>query len=76
VFFFLVLLFTVVPMSELYILIKVGQHIGALNTLMVVFAIGILGAFLARLEGLRVLYSVQKDLQEGRIPTSRILDGF
>ena len=72
----LILLFTVVPMIELYVLIKVGQHIGALNTLMIVVAIGIAGAFLAKLEGLRVLYSVQKDLQEGRMPTSKILDGF
>ncbi|MDD5618603.1 MAG: FxsA family protein [Candidatus Omnitrophica bacterium] len=75
-FLFLVLLFTVVPTLELYILIKVGQHIGALNTVMIVIGTGVLGAFFAKLEGLRVLYSVQKDLQEGIMPASKLLDGF
>ena len=74
-FFYLVLLFTIVPIVELYFLIRVGQYLGAANTVMIVIFTGIFGAFLARMEGLRVLYSVQKDLQEGRMPASQLLDG-
>lgn len=75
-FFYLVLLFTVVPIFELYLLIKVGQYLGAFTTVMIVIFTGIFGAFLARMEGLRVLYSVQRDMQEGKMPTSQLLDGL
>jgi UPF0716 protein FxsA len=74
-FYYLVLLFTIVPIVEIYFLIKVGQHIGAFNTIIIVILAGIFGAALARMEGLRVLYGVQKDLQEGRMPSSQLLDG-
>jgi len=43
---------------------------------MIVIFTGIFGAFLARMEGLRVLYSVQNDLQEGKMPASQLLDGM
>ncbi|MDD5291592.1 MAG: membrane protein FxsA [Candidatus Omnitrophica bacterium] len=75
-FFYLALLFIIVPTLELYLLIKVGQHIGALNTVMIVIWTGILGALLAKMEGLKVLYSVQMDLQEGKMPASKLLDGL
>ncbi|MFC1646490.1 FxsA family protein [Candidatus Omnitrophota bacterium] len=75
-FFYLVLLFTVVPIFELYLLIRVGQYLGPFTTVMIVVFTGIFGAFLARLEGLRVLYSVQRDMQEGKMPTSQLLDGL
>lgn len=75
-FYCLVLLFTVVPIVELYFLIRVGQYLGASTTIMIVVFTGIFGAYLARLEGLRVFYSVQKDMQEGKMPASQILDGL
>ncbi len=75
-FFYLVILFTVVPIAELYFLIRVGQYLGAFSTVMIVIFTGIFGAFLARIEGLRVLYSVQNDLQEGKMPASQLLDGM
>jgi len=75
-FFYLVILFTVVPIVELYFLIRVGQYLGAFSTVMIVIFTGIFGAFLARMEGLRVLYSVQNDLQEGKMPASQLLDGM
>jgi len=75
-FFYLAILFTVVPIVELYFLIRVGQYLGAFSTVMIVIFTGIFGAFLARMEGLRVLYSVQNDLQEGKMPASQLLDGM
>ncbi len=72
---YLVLLFTILPALELAILIKVGSNIGALNTIGMVIAIGIVGAALARYEGFRVLMKVQDSLQKGIMPSAELLDG-
>jgi UPF0716 protein FxsA len=73
---YLVLLFTILPALELALLIKVGSHIGALNTIFIVIGIGVVGAALARYEGFRVLMKVQDSLQRGIMPNAEILDGF
>ncbi len=73
---YLVILFTVLPALELALLIKVGSHIGALNTILIVIATGIIGAAIARYEGFRVLMKVQDSLQRGIMPSAEILDGF
>ena len=73
---YLILLFTILPALELALLIKVGSHIGALNTIFIVIGIGVVGAALARYEGVRVLMKVQDSLQRGIMPNAEILDGF
>lgn len=75
-FFRLLILFTVVPLLELYLLIRVGDVIGVWPTVALVVFTGALGAFLTRLEGLRVLRRVQEDFQQGRVPTAGLLDGL
>lgn len=72
----LFLLFTVLPALELIILIKIGLRIGAINTLILVFSVGILGAFLAKRQGLRALYAIQESLNKGLMPSEQLLDGF
>jgi len=72
----LLLLFTLVPLLELFLLIKVGELIGIWATVILVIGTGALGAFLTRLEGLRVLRQVQADFRGGRVPTDRLLDGL
>lgn len=74
-FFILLLLFTVLPAAELYILIQVGRKIGALETIGLVIAIGALGAYLARLQGFLVLQKLQNTLNQGMIPSSELMDG-
>ena len=71
----LFLLFTVIPLVELYLLIKVGEVIGALNTILLIIATGLLGAFLAKLEGLRTLNQIQQNLNQGIMPAEELLDG-
>lgn len=73
---YLILLFTILPALELALLIKVGSHIGALNTILIVIGIGIVGAAIARHEGFRVLMKVQDSLQRGIMPSAELLDGF
>jgi UPF0716 protein FxsA len=72
----LLTLFIVVPLIELVILIKVGQHIGALPTIAMVVGIGMFGAWLARREGLRALRRIQQDLAERRLPGDSAIDAL
>lgn len=71
----LLLLFTAIPLVELYLLIEIGSVIGNLNTLLLVLGTGALGAFLARLEGLRTLRAIQRNLSQGTVPAEKMLDG-
>jgi len=75
-FVYLVLLFTVLPAVELAILIKVGTIIGTANTLLLIIFTGILGAYLARLQGFFILNRIQNDLNKGIMPSSQLLDGL
>ena len=74
-FFKLFLLFTIIPVIELTILIKIGTLIGTLNTVILVIFTAVVGAYLVRMEGLGVIYRFQQNMQEGRFPAEEILDG-
>ena len=64
----LALLFVGVPLLELFILIQLGQLIGLWPTIGLVVLTGFAGAALARLEGLRTLWSIQGELGRGHLP--------
>ncbi len=72
----LALLFVIVPIIELMLLIEMGQRVGLMETLLLVMFTGITGAWMARAEGLRVLYQFQKELASGRLPGQSLLDGI
>ena len=74
--FRLFLLFTIVPVLELYLLIKIGGMIGALNTVLIILVTAIIGASLAKSQGLMVLSQIQQALNEGRLPASELLHGL
>jgi UPF0716 protein FxsA len=71
----LFLIFTIVPIIEVWLLIKVGRVIGALPTVAILLAISMAGAWLARSQGFRVVVSIQNELAAGRLPSAHILDG-
>jgi UPF0716 protein FxsA len=71
----LALLFIVVPFLELYLLIQIGQTIGSLPTIGLVVLMGIVGAALAKSQGLAALRRIHEEMGQGRIPTTAILDG-
>ncbi len=71
----LFILFTVVPVVELALLIKVGTMIGTLNTVALVILTAIVGAYMVRLEGLNVFYRFQRNLLHGIFPAEEIFDG-
>ncbi len=72
---YLILLFTVVPVVELALLIKVGQYIGVFSTITIVIVTGVTGAYLAKLQGLITLYRIQEDVNQGRMPADKMIDG-
>jgi len=75
-FFRLFLLFTCIPMVELYILLQVGSVIGAANTIVLVVFTGVLGAFLAQREGIRTLQTIQSVMARGEMPGEPLLDAL
>ena len=72
----LLLLFTVVPLTELFLLVKLGTVIGIGATVLIVICTGVLGAWLARWQGLGVLRRLSEDLAAGRLPTDTLIDGL
>ena len=74
-FFRLFFLFTLVPALELYLIIKVGQSIGAMNTIFIIIATGILGAYYARQQGFRVISNIQRKIQQGQVPGDDLVNG-
>ncbi|MFP4013746.1 MAG: FxsA family protein [Chitinispirillaceae bacterium] len=72
----LIVLFTVFPLIELFLLIEIGRLIGALNTVLIVVATAILGAALAKREGLVTLSRIRMNLSRGIMPTEELFDGL
>ncbi len=71
----LLLLFTVVPLLELFLLIEVGKVIGTGATIILVAATGFFGVLLARSQGMQVLYRMKQELESGSLPGDELLDG-
>jgi UPF0716 protein FxsA len=72
----LVVLFIGVPFAEIYVLLQVGHSIGVVNTLGLLIVISVVGAWLAKREGLGVLRRMQRSLDAGRVPGTELVDGF
>jgi UPF0716 protein FxsA len=75
-FFKLFVLFTIIPIAELYLLIKIGGMIGALNTVLIILFTAVIGAYLAKTQGFIVIRRIDQALNEGRIPGRELLDGL
>ena len=71
----LLLLFVVVPAVELILLIEIGQRVGTIATLGLIVATGVVGASLARQQGVSTFARLRRDLGEGRSPAVPIVDG-
>jgi UPF0716 protein FxsA len=71
----LFLLFTFVPAIELYLIIRVGSIIGALNTILIIVFTGILGAYYAREQGFKVVSSIQLKMEQGTVPGDDLVSG-
>ncbi len=68
--------FVILPIVEIYILIKIGTAIGAGWTIFLVIATAFLGAWLARMQGAQTMHRLRLNLQQGVPPTDDILNAF
>ncbi|MFV9511193.1 FxsA family protein [Tepidibacillus sp. LV47] len=72
----IVVLMIIVPALEIWGIVKAAEWIGGLETLLAIIATGVIGAYLAKKEGMRIWIKAQEDLRNGRIPGQAILDGI
>lgn len=70
----LFLAFTLIPVLEIYLLIKIGHYLGAFDTVVVVIVTALLGASLARHEGIRTMVRVRESVNRGELPAEEMLD--
>ena len=71
----LAVIFVVVPIVELFVIIQVGQAIGALNTIALLLVVGFVGAWLAKREGMAVWLRFRRQVEAGAVPGREIVDG-
>ena len=64
-----------VPMAEIYLLIKIGSQIGALITILLIFATAIVGIYYAKYEGINILKSGFIQLSKNQAPTYEMISG-
>ena len=72
----LFLAFTIIPVVEIYLLIEIGSAFGVFTSIALVVFTGFLGAYLARIQGLKTLFRIQESLREGRMPSAELLDAL
>lgn len=68
-------LLILIPLLDLFLLIKVGSILGFVWTLVLVILVGVIGAWLAKRQGIRIWRQIQLDLSYGNIPGNEMLDG-
>ena len=64
-----------VPIAEIYLLIKIGSQIGALITILLIFATAIIGIYYAKYEGINILKSGFIQLSKNQAPTYEMISG-
>jgi UPF0716 protein FxsA len=72
----LVAAFILVPLLEIYVIIQIGQVIGAWWTILLLIADSILGSWLIKREGGRAWQALRTALEQGRMPHRELADGM
>ena len=64
-----------VPVIEIYLLIKIGSQIGAMSTILLIFTTAIIGVYYAKYEGLNTLKSGFAQLSKNETPAYEVISG-
>tara|TARA_B100000674_G_C37658706_1_gene831439 strand:+ start:32 stop:454 length:423 start_codon:yes stop_codon:yes gene_type:complete len=64
-----------VPVIEIYLLIKIGSQIGAITTILLIFTTAIIGIYYAKYEGLNTLKSGFSQISKNEYPTYEVMSG-
>lgn len=71
----LLLVFVVAPIVEIYVVVQVAGGIGFGNTILLLIAMSVGGAWLAKMAGLGVLQRLQRTVRYGKVPSAEVIDG-
>jgi len=71
----LFLLIIGVPLAEVWLMIKIGQQIGAINTILLIMLTAIVGVYYARIEGLNTIKSGLLNIYKNEIPLYEVISG-
>ena len=69
------LIFVCIPALEIYLIIKIGGQVGALNTVALIFLTAIIGLYFAKYQGLQTLRSGVVNLYQNKMPFYEIISG-
>ena len=70
-----ILTIILIPVIEIYLFIKIGSQIGALNTILLIFVTAFIGVYYAKYEGLNTIRSGFSQLIKNEIPAYEIISG-
>ncbi len=73
---FTLLFFILLPLVEIYLMIKIGSVIGAFNTISITILTAIVGVYFAKLQGLSTLRSLAKNIRVNKSSIGEIINGF
>ena len=74
-FMILLALFIIVPLAELFVIVKIGSQVGYFYTILTLVIISFTGAALAKRQGYATVARIQNDVGEGRMPGDSLIDG-
>ena len=69
------IIFIGIPALEIFLLIKIGGKIGALNTVVLIFITAVIGIYFAKLQGIQTLKSGMVNLYQNKLPVYEIMSG-
>jgi len=72
----LLILFIAIPFLEVMILIELWKRLGWVDTLLIQIGTALVGATLARLQGLAIWQKIQTELSQNRMPREELVDGI
>lgn len=72
----LLLIFTVIPFIELFLLLELAQATSALTTFAIIITTGVIGAYLTKYEGLDVISKIKNAFNMGQLPTNQMIHGL
>lgn len=72
----LLLAFSLIPLIELALLIKLGGMMGLIPTILLVAGTGSVGAYLAKSQGFKLLREIRATLERGEVPAGHLIEGM
>ena len=69
------LLFIGLPSLEIFLMIKIGGKVGALNTIALIFLTAIIGVYFAKLQGIQTIRAGMVNLYQNKLPMNEIFSG-